>query len=203
MKIYVETNFVLELASLQEQHESCEQIINLCEAGSATLVLPAFCIAESYETLIRRSNRRTKIANDLAGELGQLSRSKPYKEEIEAFQQITGLLVRSLQDEDQRLEAVLARILKIAEIIPLAADIVLSATQYRAKYKFEPQDAIVYSSVLDHLATAREPESCFINRNTRDFDDPDIEESLANQGCKMLFSFLNGYNYIQHRINLA
>ena len=95
MNIYVETNFVLELAFVQEQDESCEKIIRLCEAGSATLVLPAFCIAESYETLIRRANRRTQIANDLAGELRQLSRSKPYKDEIDAFQNITGLLVRS------------------------------------------------------------------------------------------------------------
>ena len=66
MNIYVETNFVLELAFVQEQHESCEQIVSLCEAGSATIVLPAFCIAESYETLLRRANLRAQIANDLA-----------------------------------------------------------------------------------------------------------------------------------------
>jgi len=99
--------------------------------------------------------------------------------------------------------AVLERVLKIADIIPLEAGIVFNATQYRVTYKFEPQDSIVYSSVLYHLALAGKVESCFINRNRRDFDDPDIEESLANQGCKMLFSFVNGYNYIQHRINTA
>jgi predicted nucleic acid-binding protein len=131
MNIYVETNFVLELALLQEQHEGCEKIIALCEAGRATLVLPAFCIGESYETLIRRARRRTQIANDLAGELRQLSRSKPYKDEIEAFQSITGLLARSSQEEDQRLIAVLERILNIADIIPLEATIVLNAAQYR------------------------------------------------------------------------
>lgn len=61
MNIYVETNFVLELAFVQEEYESCEQIIGLCEAGSATIVLPAFCIAESYEKLIRRAKRRKQI----------------------------------------------------------------------------------------------------------------------------------------------
>ena len=201
MNIYVETNFILELAFAQEQHESCEQIIGLCEAGSATLVLPAFCIAESYETLIRRGNKRTQIANDLAGELRQLSRSKPYKDEIDAFQSITGLLARSSQEEDQRLIAIWERVLKIADIIPLEAGTVLNATQYRVAFKLEPQDSIVYSSVLLHLASAGNVESCFINRNRRDFDDPDIEESLAKLGCKMLFSFINDYNYIQHRSN--
>lgn len=130
MNIYVETNFVIELASLQEQHENCEKIIALCEAGNAILVLPAFCIAESYEPLIRRAKRQTQIASDLAGELRQLSRSKPYKDEVDAFQSITGLLARSSQEEDQRLIAVLDRVLKTANIIPLEAGIVLNATLY-------------------------------------------------------------------------
>jgi predicted nucleic acid-binding protein len=70
MNVYVETNFILELAFMQEQYESCNRILSLCEAGSTNLVLPAFCIAESYETLIRRANRRSQIANDLAGDCG-------------------------------------------------------------------------------------------------------------------------------------
>jgi predicted nucleic acid-binding protein len=203
MIIYVETNFVLELALVQEQHESCEKIITLCEAGSSKLVLPAFCIAESYETLVRRANRRTQIANDLAGELRQLSRSEPYRSEIEAFQNITGLLARSSQEEGQRLISTLERILKIADIIPLEAEIVRTAAQHRVIYKLEPQDSIVYASVLRHLASAMDVERCFINRNRRDFDDPDIEESLANNNCKMLFSFDKGYAYIQHRISAS
>jgi predicted nucleic acid-binding protein len=203
MNLYVETNFVLELALQQEQHEACEGIIRLCEARSATLVLPAFCIAESYETLIRRANRRTQIANDLAGELRQLSRSKPYKEEIDTFRSVTGLLARSSQEEDARLIAVLERILRVVEIIPLEAGIVLNAVQYRVTYKLEPQDSIVYASVIQHLATTSQHESCFLNRNNRDFDDPDIEESLARHNCKMLFSFINGYNYIRHKVDSA
>lgn len=203
MNIYVETNFILELAFLQEQHESCEEIIGLCEAGRAALVLPAFCIAESYETLTRRANGRTKIANDLAKELRQLSRSKPYKDEIDAFQSVTGLLARSSQEDDQRLTIALERILKTATIIPLEAEIVLRATEYRTVYKLEPQDSIVYSSVLQHMASSSGDESCFINRNRTDFDDPDIEEDLSKRGCKLLFSFVNGYNYIQHRISTS
>jgi predicted nucleic acid-binding protein len=203
MNIYVETNFVLELAFVQEQHESCEQIIGWCEAGSTTLVLPAFCIAESYETLIRRATRRTQIANDLLKELRQLSRSRPYKDDIEAFQSITGLLARSLQEEDQRLIAVLERVLKIADIIPLESQIFLNATQHRVMYKLEPQDSIVYSSVLHHLVSEGEAESCFINKDRKDFYDPDIDESLTDKGCKMLFSFIDGSNYVQHCINTA
>lgn len=40
MNIYVETNFILELVFVQEQYQSCEEIITLCEAGRAKLILP-------------------------------------------------------------------------------------------------------------------------------------------------------------------
>src|SRR5687768_14954538 len=170
MIVYVETNFILELALLQEQHESCQKLIELCDVGSIKLALPAFCIAEPYETLIRRAKRRAQIANDLGGELFQLSRSKPYQSEIDAFQNITGLLVRSLQEEDQRLTDTLDRLLKIADVVPLEAEIIQNAAQYRATYKLEPQDSIVYASVVGHRASKTEVENCFINRNSRDFN---------------------------------
>lgn len=51
MSIYVESNFVLELALMQEQYESCEAILQVCKAGQAQLVLPAFSSAEPYYTL--------------------------------------------------------------------------------------------------------------------------------------------------------
>jgi predicted nucleic acid-binding protein len=203
MNVYVETNFILELALVQEQHERCERLIELCESRRATLVLPSFCIAESYETLVRRAKRRTQMANDLAVELRQLGRSKPYKDEIDALENIVGLLVRSIEEEDRRLIGVLERVSRIADVIPLGADMISRAAAYRAANKLSPQDSIVCSSVLHHLTSANAGESCFINRNRRDFDDPDIEESLAKQGCKMLFSFTSGCNYIEHRVNTA
>ena len=200
MNVYVETNFVLELALVQEQYESCERLMSLCEAGQASLVLPTFCIAESYEVLIRRAKKRTQMANDLASELQQLGRSKPYRDEIEAFESLTGLLVRSNEEEDRRLASALERIAKIADVVPLGADIVLHATRHREKYRLEPQDSMVYSSVLHHLTSVRRGESCFINRD-KHFDDPDIEESLAYHGCKMFFSFVDGCNYVAHLVN--
>ena len=56
MDIYVESNFVLELALLQEHHESCEKIIQLCEASKVKLILPAYTLVEPYETIMRISS---------------------------------------------------------------------------------------------------------------------------------------------------
>jgi hypothetical protein len=42
MNIYVETNFVLELALEQEECDTCAEIIRLASAGQLRLVVPAF-----------------------------------------------------------------------------------------------------------------------------------------------------------------
>jgi predicted nucleic acid-binding protein len=200
MRIFVETNFILELAFMQEEHESCTRILTLCEAGDTDVILPAFCIAESYETLIRRVKRRTQLANELAGELQQLARSAYYRHETDAFQNITGLLARSLRDEDQGLSNALHRLLRVARIIPLDVAVMTSAEEFRSRYRLQPQDAIVCASVLQYLSEYPGDEGCFVNKNRRDFDDPDIVERLAAAGCKILFSFAAGENYARYRL---
>ncbi len=197
MNVYVETNFILELAFMQEQYESCNKVLTLCEAGGSNLILPAFCIAESYATLIHQAKKREQLANNLARELRQLSRSVPYKNNVDVLQNATALLARSSQNEEQQLITVVDRGLKIADIISLEAEIIQAATQHRAKYSLVPRDSIVLASVLYHLSSAGNVESCFLNKNKRDFDDLDIRESLLNMHCKMLFNFDSGFNYIQ------
>ena len=49
MIVYVETNFVLEIAFLQEQHAACLALVDLARAGKIGLVLPAFSIADPLE----------------------------------------------------------------------------------------------------------------------------------------------------------
>lgn len=197
MDVYVESNFVLEVALLQEQHESCEKIIELCEAGQAHLILPAYCLVEPHETIIRYAKSRARISNDLASEVKQLLRSKPYQEEIDALQKVTGFLVRSQEEEKERLRSAIERLLKVSEVISLDSQILTSARKYQIDHDLSPQDSIVYASVLKHLSkSTATTKKCFLNRNSKDFDDPDIEDALNSYGCKMLFSFDNGYGYI-------
>ena len=200
MNVYVESNFVLELALLQDQHESCDKILSICEAGRARLILPAFCIAEPYETLGRHEKHRKNLATDVASELGQLLRSEPYKEEVESLQNVKNILIRSNEEEKQRLNRTLDRILKVAEVIPLDREILVAAVDYQVKLDLGPQDSIVYASVIHHLDETTEPQKCFLNRNSKDFDDPDVVETLDGYSCKMIPRFDDGYNYIQSQV---
>lgn len=200
MHVYVESNFVLELALLQVEHESCEKIIELAEAGKVNLVLPAYSLIEPYETIVRYAKTRTRISTDLTTEINQLSRSTPYRDEIDALRKATGLLVRSQEEEKERLRSTIDKLLAVTKIIPLDAQIISSAGKYQVAHDLSPQDSIVYASVLQHLSTTGTVAKCFLNRNSKDFDDPDIEDALSKYDCKMLFSFINGYGYISSQL---
>lgn len=79
-------------------------------------------------------------------------------------------------------------------------DILVAAITYQANLDLSPPDSIVYASVLHHLSTTTPAKSCFLNRNSKDFDDPDIVDTLNNYNCKMLPRFDSGHNYVQSQV---
>lgn len=201
MNIYVESNFVLELALLQEQHASCEDIFRLCEGGSARLVLPAYSLVEPYETLVRRHQRHRQMKRELEQELRQLARTATYAQRLGDLQKLTGPLIDSVIDEAKRLEDTRARLIGMAHIIPLDMSVVEAATRYQVEHNLSPQDAVVYAAVLSHLQGSGEPENCFLNRNSKDFDDPGLVEELNTYHCRLIPRFDTGYQFILSRIS--
>lgn len=199
MNVYVESNFVLELALLQEQHESCRQIVDLASEGYIHLVIPAYSLVEPYETLIRFSKKRQTITDEVNAELRQLGRSAPYEEQTAALQDLTVLFIRSQEEERNRLRNTLEYLLAVAQLIPLTTTVINNSLQQQQD--FSPQDAVVYSSVLEHLTNADGDDHVFLNRNRKDFDDPDVEDRLGEMGCKILFQFDAGIGYIRHRLS--
>ena len=196
MNVYVESNFVLELALLQEQHASCEEILRLSEADTSRLVIPAYSIAEPYETLVRRHKQRKRMKADLDDELRQLARTTTYAQRLIGFQDLTVLLIDSADEEAKRLEEIRTRLLKASEIIPLETLTLTDAIQHQRIHGLSPQDAIVYAAVLSHLQQHLTVQSCFLNRNSKDFDDPDLVEELNVHNCKLLARFDTGYQFI-------
>lgn len=200
MNVYVESNSVLELALLQEQYQSCEEVLKLCEAGGAQLVVPAYSLSEPYETLTRRQKQRKKLKEELDAELGQIARTETYANRIERFRDSTALLMNVGDEEAKRLEDVRARLTKAAEVIPLDLPVLTASPQYQRTLGLSPQDALVYSSVLLHLDRVRAPQSCFLNRNSRDFDDQNVVDQLGSYNCKLLPKFDSGWSFIHNNV---
>lgn len=200
MNIYVETNFVLELTFEQEQYASCEQILQLCEAGQAKLVIPAYSLAEPHEKLIRQARSRNQLQQSLNAELGQLKRTASYASRIKSIQQINRLLVDSNEEEQKRFIQCRDRLLNIGDIVALTADILIKAASCEDIYDLTPQDAFVYASVIDHLQRYQPKQACFLNLNSKDFDNPDIVNKLNQLNCRMIFRFDHGYSFLQSQL---
>ncbi len=200
MNIYVESNFVLELVFEQEQCGSCEKILELCEAQKANLIIPAYSLAEPHEKLIRQKQERRALQQSLDKELRELSRTKSYKNRLDSIEDIKSLIVQSSQEISENFAKYRKNLLKIAEIIPLNADILLNTASAEENYNLSPQDALVYVSVLKHLQENKPQEAYFLNRNWKDFKTPDIVDELQSLNCKMFDKFDGGYKFLQSKL---
>ncbi len=197
MNVYVESNFVLELAFEQEQHQFCQEVLELCDEKKVNLILPAYCLAEPLEKIVRQARDRSDLQKSLNTVLLQLSRTSSYASRLNSIQDIESLLVQSNEEEKQRFARLRDRLVNVAEIIPLTLDTIREAAMCEATYDLTPQDAIVFASVITHLRQNGSSPSCFLNRNSKDFDNPDIVTELSKSGCKMIPRFDNGVAYIQ------
>ncbi len=90
--------------------------------------------------------------------------------------------------------------IKAAQVIPLDSRVLDMAGSIESGFGLSAQDSIVLASIVSHLAETKPAESCFLNRNTKDFDDPDIREMLDEHGCKFFGRFDEGLRYIEARL---
>jgi predicted nucleic acid-binding protein len=200
MNVYVESNFILEQALEQEQCESCEQLIQIAAAGSIRLVIPAFSLAEPHIALLRKGNERSRLSAELQRHLSELGRSRPYREAPGNFNELVAVLIRSGERERAGLERSIEGMLKTAEVIPLDSDIFYRASGIQVGLDMSAQDSIVLASVVSHLSETKPVESCFLNRNTKDFDDLNVRELLDAFGCKFFARFDDGLHYVEARL---
>lgn len=199
MITYVESNFILELAFRQEDQASCESILQLAESHAIELVLPAYCVGEPYERLVRRDRQRKDVYRRLKDELRELARSAPYAHAAANLDGLTGLLVEAGNDELDSLNTTLTRLLSTARLIPIDGIILQGALTAQQDLGLTPQDSIVYASVRSGVIVAKQAQ-CFLNKNSKDFLIPQIEEEFSANDCKLLERFSDGLAYLKRKL---
>ncbi len=195
MIVYVETNFIFELAFQQEERSCCIDLLNRAEQKHIELVLPAYSVGEPYEKLIRRRRERKKLSIRLGDELKELGRSASHAEDAERYAELTSWLIDSNEQESQRLNETLNKILSIATIIPTDHHILRTSLEAQRILGLEPQDSIVYASVIS-FASGQDSPQCFINKNTKDFRDPYVTAEFAKFRCRIIPTFSHGIRLV-------
>lgn len=203
MTVYVESNFVLEQALQQEQCDACNAILDLAASARISLVVPAFSLAEPHQALVLKEKARNTLSNELQTHISELGRSRAYRAVPDDFGSLISILVRSAEHEREGLQDAIAGMLNTAAVIPLDSTILSSVGELQAGLGMSGQDAIVLASVLGHLQDNSPAESCFLSRNSRDFDDPDVRDRLDRFGCRYFAQFDQALQFIRARLGMS
>jgi predicted nucleic acid-binding protein len=200
VNVFVETNFVIEVALEQEDAPACEGLLMFAAIGKLRLIVPAYSFVEPHETLTRRHTDRKALGSRVGNELTQLARSAPLAERATESKGIVRLMADSMEHELTRLRETKVRLWTVAEVLPLNREVLESAIECQKAFGLSPQDSIVYASIRLRLETDHATPSCFLSRNSKDFDDPDLRRDLAALNCTYFSSFIVARQFIEHSI---
>ncbi len=202
MIVYVESNFILEMALEQEQSLSCEAILKLVEIDKIALAFPSFALSEPFATIMHRNKERRELHGRLAVTLGQLQRSEPHRQTIYDLQPLLGILNSAIDREFELLHLIVARLLKHSRSIELDGSGLAQALSYQAQFDFKPQDSIIYATVVTDMQQRVPTEvKCFLSRDKEAFFiNPGIKHELASYNCRYIGNFAQGLDFIQHAL---
>lgn len=189
MIVFVESNFVLELAFEQQDAVSARRILEIAEQGRITLAIPAFALTEPYETLARRTKERKRLLEQLRPEIFQLGRSQPFAHLVSTSKQIADALAGSGDLQALELDKTVRRICACAKVLPLTGSVAASALDLQQDLALSPQDAFILASVEDCLRELPDGVKLFVNKNSRDFFSDEILERLGQHSCDLIYDF--------------
>lgn len=172
---------------------ACTRLLTLAEAGKVELLLPAYCVGEALEKLGRQRVERTRLNASLDPHLKQLRRNRDYREHVDKFKEV---LAKSVEEEERRFIAYRERLLRAATLIELTAAVLEAGASYESTLDFRGQDALVYASVISDLRASKPSRACFLNRNTKDFANPDVKAELKAENCALIGDFDDGLRKI-------
>jgi predicted nucleic acid-binding protein len=198
--VYVETNFLLELAYMQESYESCQEILRLAGSRSISLVLPACCITESYLTWHRKNTERQQFHTQLQAYLAELSRSAPNRGLADQYREAMAALIAGSDESRDRLLAAIASVGADGEMIPVTTSTMLMVGLHEDAHSLSPQDALVLASVKSHSET-RAGRKCFVTKD-RNFARKCKESAeLSVDQCDVLNDFAHALSYIKSALD--
>lgn len=197
MRVYVETNFVLELVFSQEQVQSCESLLTLAERRAIEPTIPAFSVMEPYQRIVRRKRDRDELQSRLEKERAEVARVSAYRDPAGQLEQLSSFLIASSDRDRARMSEIRDRVLASSRVTPLDAAVLQGASVLAERFGLSPEDAVVLESVRIDLAGSITSNAVFLTKNSKDFRDPEISEFL---GCRVLFDFDNALAAIQNDI---
>jgi len=196
--VYVETNFVLELAYLRATSDHCQHLLDLARDHEIQIVVSSFALIEARLAWQRNAKRRNRLHSAVRTELGELSRSRPLTDIPLQSQAFVAALIATAQQDRERLETAINTLARVGTVTVTPPATLARAYEVEHRIGLSPQDALVYASVVEHIQSNSSPEKLFVTQNRRDF--LVVEDELARHGCKLVFTFDAAEGYVRSKM---
>lgn len=192
MRVYVETNFLLEVVLEQEEVTHAERLLELAGSAAVELVVPAVCALEARQTIHRRDREQRDLLDRVDRELVQLARSQSV---ARAASEMRGVFVAATGSIRKREDELLRRLSLVGRWAALDGSAITAAMSSEGLLL---PDAMVLASVVQD-AGSRVCEAVFATKNSKDFGQPAVRRKLREVGCELVFSFADALAKVQGR----
>lgn len=200
MRVWAETNFLLEIILEQAEQAACREILALAEAASIQLAIPAICFVEADRTLRRRRFDLTAFTQEAGEKLHQVARSAAIaRQASDAAKALRSIDAWVTQQTDSEMRELRRRVLAVAVVLPLDVAALDRIDREQTFEDLQFPDAAVLATILADPALGRGP-GAFLARDQKAFDDPDIRTLLGSRDCKVITSFSGGLAHVKHHL---
>ncbi len=205
MIVYVETNFVLEIAREQKECKSANRILIFAEEGRLKLAFPNFVLGESFSTIVRQRKDRSGLLEALVRTLGELRRSEIHRQNMEALRPVLELLRGAIEGDLDLLHSIIEHMLNVGRSLHTDVINFKQAVQYQKDLDLSPQDSIIFSAIVaDLIRQPVEETKCFLSRDYKAFaTNPHIELEMRKYRCKYIKSYDDGLHYVESELRKA
>jgi hypothetical protein len=204
--IYIDANFILQSAWVQEDVPAVTEIYVRVRGRQLKLKCPAVAIGEVVAQVANRNARRGDFRDLLMGHrvMDDLSRSGLHLDAVRKVRDIADYLKDMRSDEEARVDAELQRFFDAGgEVLPLLPHCFSTASQLRGNpdNRMRLADSYVAATILVDLYSIRKLHP---NQNdgsvlvTGDKGFAHLGRELQSLGCKLITNYRNAAEYITH-----
>lgn len=201
INVYIETNFLLNIAKKQEESFYSSKILRLAKNKKIILILPIYCIPESYSALFRKHELFRKLKRRAITVLDDINRSRLHKPIYEVYKNLPTEIAVIIQREVNRLDKVITEVWKSAKILNSSSEIHKKGIVFRTTLDLQHEmDAAIFSTIENDLKTTKSSaEKIFLTADEKMLT-PELIKLLSQRNCTCFHSFMKAYKFIENRI---
>ena len=201
MKVYVETNWLLDLALEQERIQASSFVLELAKNSKIRLYLPEICLVEADQKIVRRKLQRETLIENLRNEGRELIRSHDARYQLQAAainQDIFQL--RDISDfEREHFDTTVRNISKFLTWLHFGNGSLQNSFDLENNYELSRLDALIYAVIRTDAASDLATEKCFIDYDGH-FKNPELKLDMVGLGITFLSSPMSVENFLRSQI---